>query len=244
MNAGARAALDGAHVVVIGGSSGIGLAAAAAIKAQGGHLTLVGRSASKLEAAAQQLGGARTVVADIASRTSIEASFASMTRIDHLVITAGSLHTGKLVDTDPDPLLVDLHERLAGPLYSIKAALPWLHARSSIVLTGGQYADRPPSSGAAIVAAAVSGVEALARALALELKPIRVNVVAPGLVDTPLFDVFGQETRSAIFKQAADSLPVGRAGRPEEIAEAISFLMSNGYVTGEVLHVDGGGRLV
>lgn len=243
MNITPHSALTNAHVVVIGGSSGLGLAAACSAKAQGAAVTLLGRSAARLEAAARQLGGAGTAVADIADRRALDSAFASLDRVDHLVITAGSIRAGRIADTDPDELIVDMTERLVGPLYAIRAALPLMSPASSIVLTGGQYSDRP-AEGAAVVSAGVRGVEALARALALELKPIRVNVIAPGLVDTPLFDVFGVEGRAAVFRTAAERLPVGRAGRPDEIGAAIAFLMTNGYVNGEVLHVDGGGRLV
>lgn len=236
--------LNGAHVVIFGGSSGIGLATAVAAKAKGAIVTLIGRTPAKLEAATRKIGGAQTAIADIAERKSVEAVFNGMTRVDHLVITAGSLHVGKLADSDPDQLLVEIQQRIAGAVYAIKAALPSMPPTGSIVLMGGQFSDRPPANGASITAAAVRGIEALARSLALELKPIRVNVIAPGLIDTSLFDVFGSEGRAAIFAQAAEQLPVGRAGRADEVGEAITFLLSNGYMNAEVLHIDGGGRFV
>ncbi len=236
--------LNSAHVVVFGGSSGIGLATAVAAKAKGAIVTLIGRTPAKLEAAARKIGGAQTAIADIAERKSVEAVFNGMTRVDHLVITAGSLHVGKLANSDPDQLLVDIQQRIAGAVYAIKAALPSMPPTGSIVLMGGQYSDRPSAHGASITAAAIRGIEALARSLALELKPIRVNVIAPGLIDTSLFDVFGPEGRAAIFAQAAEQLPVGRVGRACEVGEAIIFLLSNGYMNAEVLHIDGGGRFV
>ena len=236
--------LNGAHVVVFGGSSGIGLATAAAAKAKGAIVTIIGRTSAKLEIAARTIGGVQTAIADIAERKSVEAVFNGMTRVDHLVITAGGLHVGKLTDSDPDQLLVEIQQRIAGAVYAIKAALPSMPPTGSIVLMGGQFSDRPLADGASIIAAAVRGMEALARSLALELKPIRVNVIAPGLIDTPMYDVFGPEGRAAIFAQAAEQLPVGRAGRADEVGEAITFLLSNGYMNAEVLHIDGGGRFV
>ncbi len=244
MNAATHSSLSGAHVVIFGGSSGIGLAAAAAAKAEGADVTLVGRSAEKLEAASRAIGGARTAVVDIADRSAVEAMFGTLGRVDHLVITAGSFVVGKLTESDPDQLFAAMHERIAGPLYAIKAALPWMPPTASIVLTSGQLADRPSGDGTSVIAAAVRGVEALARSLALELKPIRVNVVSPGYVDTPLFDVFGPENRTAILTLVAGSLPGGRVGRPEEVGEAIAFLLGNRYMNAEILHVDGGGRFV
>ncbi|MGU7773401.1 SDR family oxidoreductase [Burkholderia sp. MR1-5-21] len=237
-----QSTLDGAHVVVFGGSSGIGLAAAKAAKARGADVTLVGRTPAKLDAAAQSIGGARTAVADIADRRAVEAVFGAMTRVDHLVITAGSFVAGKLADSDPERLIATVHERIAGPVYAIRAALPLMPPTASIVLTSGQLADRPSGQGTSVIAAAVSAVETLARSLALELKPIRVNVVSPGLVNTPLFDAFGPEGRDALFAHAAATLPGGRAGEPDEIGDAIAFLLGNRYTNAEVLHVDGGGR--
>ncbi|VWB59152.1 short-chain dehydrogenase [Burkholderia lata] len=236
-------ALDGAHVVVFGGSSGIGLAAAAAAKAKGAGVTLVGRTRAKLESAAQAIGGARIEVADIADRHAVEAVFGTIARVDHLVVTAGRFIAGKLNETDPDQLLAALQERIAGPVYAIRAALPLMPATGSIVLTGGQLSDRP-AQGVSVIAAAVRGVEALAQSLALELKPIRVNVVAPGFVETPLYDAFGPEARDTILAGAASSLPGGRVGRADEVGEAIAFLLGNGFMNGEILHIDGGGRLV
>ncbi len=242
MDLAARPTLKDTQIVIFGGSSGIGLAAAAAAKGRGAAITLVGRKPERLAAAAGTLGGARTLVADIAQRLQVEAAIANLTRIDHLVITAGQFSAGGVRDTDPDDLFATVHERIAGALYAIRAALPLMPPASSIVLTGGTLSDRP-SAGLAVLSAAVRGLEALARSLALELKPIRVNVVAPGFVDTPLFDSLG-ERREPLLTQSAQGLPGGRIGRAEEIAEAILLLLSNCYMNAEVLHVDGGGRFV
>lgn len=236
--------LQDCEVVVIGGGTGIGFATALAAKARGARITLIGRDAAKLKAAATQLGGARISIADIADRASVEAALAGLTRIDHLVITAGSLLAGKLAESDPDTLLKALQERIAGPLYAIKASLTKMPGTGSIVLMGGQFSDRPAGNGTAVISAAVRGIEGLARALALELAPIRVNVISPGFIDTPLFDMLGPDGRQAVLAQAAATLPVGRVGHPEEVARGIAFLLTNGYMTGEVLHIDGGGRLV
>jgi NAD(P)-dependent dehydrogenase (short-subunit alcohol dehydrogenase family) len=111
----------------------------------------------------------------------------------------------------------------------------------SITLMSGLYSTRP-APGVGMAVAALGAVEGLTRALALDLAPIRVNAVAPGVIDTPLWDSFGAQ-REAILARGA-TLPVGRIGRPEEVAAAVIFLMRNGFVTGAVLPIDGGGRLV
>ena len=149
--------LDGAHVVVFGGSSGIGREAAAAAKTKGASVTLVGRTRAKLESAAQAIGGARVAVADIADRHAVQAVFDTITRVDHLVVTAGRFIAGKLNETDPDHLLAAWQERIAGPVYAIRAALPLMPATGSIVLTGGQLSDRPAAQGTSVIAAAVRG---------------------------------------------------------------------------------------
>ena len=205
-------------------------------------MTLVGRDRDKLNRAASLLGGARIAVADIADRVAVEAVFAEIERVDHLVITAGSYAPGKLADTDLDVLLLTLQERIAGPMYAIKAALPRIPPTGSIMLTSGQLSDRPTDIGTSVISAALRGVEGLAQSLALELRPIRVNVIAPGLIDTPLLDSFGADVKSMVLDSAAAKSPVSRVGRPEEPAHGIVFLMENGFVNGEVLHVDGGMR--
>jgi NAD(P)-dependent dehydrogenase (short-subunit alcohol dehydrogenase family) len=236
------ATLQDKHVVILGGSTGIGLATAELTKARGADVTLIGRSLDKLERAAVQIGGARVAVADVASRGAVEAALAGIERIDHLVITAGTFITGRVADTDPDVLLRALQERIAGPLYAICAALPAMTPNTTITLTGGQLSDRPMGNGTSIISAAVRGVEGFARSLALELQPIRVNVISPGFIETPLFDAFGTDGRKAVLKQAAAGLPVKRVGQPDEAARAIVFMMTNGFINGEVMHVDGAGR--
>jgi NAD(P)-dependent dehydrogenase (short-subunit alcohol dehydrogenase family) len=133
-----------------------------------------------------------------------------------------------------------LGQRLLGVAYVVRQAKPRMDG-GSITLMSGLYSTRP-SAGGAISAAAVAAVEGMTRALALDLAPIRVNAVAPGLIDTPLWEAFGAQ-RDAILASTA-RLPVGRVGRPEEVASAVIFLMCNGFITGAVLPVDGGGGLV
>jgi NAD(P)-dependent dehydrogenase (short-subunit alcohol dehydrogenase family) len=231
----------GQNVVIIGGSSGIGLATAKQAKEAGANLFLLSRNAERLRDAAEMIGGATQIVSDIAApQPSI---FAGIDRIDHLLITAGTVHLQSLKDQSAADLSKVLSERLIGPLLAIKAALPLLHPASSITMTSGQFASRPAAIGA-VVAAAVAAVESAVRALAIELSPMRVNAVSPGWVDTPLLDGLMGEAKRQVLEQTASTLPSRNIGRPEDIAEAILFLMANRFVTGEVLHIDGGGRLV
>ena len=236
-------ALEGERVVVVGGSSGIGLETARLALAAGASVTIAGRSEDRLRRAAADLGGAvRSVVADVTDDGSVKALFDGETRVDHVFLPAGELKPGggDVLGADLSALRSILESRLLGVIHVVRRARPKM-AAGSITLMSGLYANRP-APGAALGAAAVAAIDGMTRALALDLAPIRVNAVAPGLIDTPLWDSFGPQ-REAILAQAT-ALPVGRIGRPDEVAAAVLLLMSNGFITGTVLAIDGGGSLV
>ena len=236
-------ALEGERVVVVGGSSGIGLETARLALAAGASVTIAGRSEDRLRRAAADLGGAvRSVVADVTDDGSVKALFDGETRVDHVFLPAGELKPGggDVLGADLSALRSILESRLLGVVHVVRRARPKM-AGGSITLMSGLYANRPAPA-AAFGAAAVAAIDGMTRALALDLAPIRVNAVAPGLIDTPLWDSFGPQ-REAILAQAT-ALPVGRIGRPDEVAAAVLLLMSNGFVTGTVLAIDGGGSLV
>jgi len=243
--------LEGKHLVVVGGSSGIGLETARLALAEGASVTIAGRSEDRLQRAVAglraQAGGAawrgvRPVVADVTDESSIRALFEGEPRVDHLFLPAGELRPGygDVLDADLPGLRSVLETRLLGVVHVVRQVRPKM-AGGSITLMSGLYSTRP-GRGGALGAAAVAAVEGMTRALALDLAPIRVNAVAPGLIDTPLWNAFGAQ-REAILAHAA-ALPVGRIGRPEEVAQAVLFLLGNGFVTGTVLAIDGGGGLV
>jgi NAD(P)-dependent dehydrogenase (short-subunit alcohol dehydrogenase family) len=234
--------LQGAHVVVIGGSSGIGLATAQLARQAGATLTIAGRSQDKLRQAQQQLGEVRTVVADITHETEVGQVFEGLSRVDHVVVAAGTIQNGRIVDNDLATLRRIIDERIWGVTYVVRHAAPKM-TQGSITFTSGGLSSRP-RVGSAMLTTALAGVEAMTPALALELAPIRVNTVTPGLIDTPLLHhTYGAE-REAIMANRAAVLPGKRVGTAEEVAQAMLMLMTNAYMTGEVLHIDGGGRFV
>lgn len=230
-------------VAIIGGSSGIGLAVAVAAKRQGADLVLIARDRAKLQGAAASVGSAAQVIADIATLSSPNSMFQGIAHLDHLVITAGTAQLLALKDYRAQDLHRVMAERLVGPLLAIQAALPLLRPQGSITLTSAQLAARPLGTGAAM-AGAVAAIEAITHALALELAPIRVNAIAPGMIDTPLLDPLLGDNKREILEGTAAALPVRRIGLPDDVAQAILLLMTNRFISGEVLHIDGGGRWI
>ena len=236
--------IDGKRVVVIGGSSGIGFATAKAAAANGARVLIASRDHDRLEAARASLGGSvEALVLDVTDPLAVSSFFERAGAVDHLVSTTVSRATGPLLELDLDAGRHAFETKLWGPLNVIRAALPLLGWESSITLTSGTAAWSPMPGGS--VTAAVNGaVASLVRTLAVELAPIRVNAVSPGVVRTPTWDPVPEEQRRAMFERIASKLPVGRVGEPEDIAQAYVYLMENGFSTGTVVHVDGGHLLV
>ena len=231
------------HVVIVGGSSGMGRALATELVAQGSEVTVAGRSADKLDDVRRELG-VRTVAMDVGVEQDIERLFAVTGTVSHIVTTAadvgGAYQPIAAYDVRAARSAVD--SKLLGPLLLAKHGAPLLEPGGSIVFTSGIAAYRPGPR-ASLLAALNGALASLAAALAVELAPLRVNVVSPGWVDTPIWqDVAGDAAPETLAAMAA-RLPVGRIGRTQDIAAAIIALLRNGFITGTVLHADGGHRL-
>jgi NAD(P)-dependent dehydrogenase (short-subunit alcohol dehydrogenase family) len=231
--------LDGRQVVVIGGSSGIGFAVAAAALAAGARVHIGSANADKVEAALARLGdGASGTAVDTADEASLAAFFGAAPDIDHLVHTAGDklsrgLDIGPAFDLGAAQQALGV--RFWGALLSVKHALPRLTADASITLTAGLYAHRP-AKGSTMATAMAGATEHLAKGLAVDLAPIRVNAVTPGLIDTEMWARVPQDARTAMTKDQ----PLARMGRAAEAAEAYLYFMRAGFTTGQVAIVDGG----
>lgn len=239
---------DSSKVVVIGGASGIGLELARAVLAEGAHVVIAGRSEERLRAVATSLGDKRVQVSvlDIGDCSRVIDFFKEVGQFDHLVITAADLPYGPAVDLDEGALMRAIRSKLLGPFFAAKASASRIRPGGSITFTSGIAAKRPARGGAA-AATVNAGLEGMARALALELAPVRVNVASPGWTDTPIWDRMPGMTlnrKQEIFSSMAARLPAGRVGRPQDIAQAILFLMKSQFTTATVLDVDGGHRLV
>jgi NAD(P)-dependent dehydrogenase (short-subunit alcohol dehydrogenase family) len=235
-------------VLIVGGGSGMGLALAEALLQDGAEVTIVGRSAIRLADARKTLAPTdrvRTMVADISQEDQVARLFEECGPLDHIVTTAADIQGAyqylSSLDIAAARRVVD--SKFIGPLLLAKYGAPRLAAHGSITLTSGIAAYRPAARGS-VVAAVNGALESLAYALAVELGPIRVNVVSPGWVDSPIWRFIAPgDAKTASLDAMAKRLPVGRIGQPVDIADAIRFLMRNGFVTGTVLHVDGGHRL-
>jgi NAD(P)-dependent dehydrogenase (short-subunit alcohol dehydrogenase family) len=185
----------------------------------------------------------RVAGVDSADEEGTKALFDSLPVVHHIFVSAGAVGAGPLTATT-EQLRPLLDTRVWGSVFAAKYGAPRMTDGGSITFCSGVSALRPRPGGSGVSAASAAAVEALARSLAVELAPIRVNVVVPGLIDTPLIASAFGEHRERMLEAAAASLPVRRVGQPEDIADGVLFLMGNGYVTGTTLVIDGGRLLV
>jgi NAD(P)-dependent dehydrogenase (short-subunit alcohol dehydrogenase family) len=234
-------------IVVIGGSSGIGLAVAGRALADGHAVVIVGRSRPRLDEALAALGSSprlEAVQADVGRRADLAALFHRVGSLRHLVVTAADIAYGPFRSLTDDDLMRTMRSKLLGPIVAAQEAAGRMPEGGSITFTSG-IAVRRPMPGGSLAAAANGGLESLARALALELAPVRVNAVSPGWVDTPIWDrIATADARRARLAEMAARLPTRRLTQAAEVADAVVFLMRNEAVTGTVLHAEAGQALV
>lgn len=240
--------LTGAKVLVIGGSSGMGLAIARQAVERGARVVIASRKKERCDQAVQSLGSDRveSFVTDVGDLAQVRQLLASVGSLDHLVLTAADLVYGPVRKLTEEDWMRAIRSKLLGPIFAVQECADRIRPGGSVTLTSGIAARRPMAGGAA--AAALNGaLEGLGRALAIELAPVRVNMISPGWTDTPIWSAMPgmtPERKRERFSSMARRLPVGRIGSPEEIALAAIFLMTNGFVTGTTVHVDGGHQLV
>lgn len=240
--------LTGQRVMVVGGSSGMGLAVSARLMRMGCQVLIVGRSRDKLDAAREPLrpfGEPQLHPADVTDEAQVRRLFEKAGAVDHLVCTAADIRGAYelLPQLSLDALDRAIRSKVVAPILLAKHGAARMPSRGSITVTSGIAAYRPRPKGVA-VAAINAALEGIVRAMAVELAPLRVNAVSPGWVRTPIWnDVAGADSET-LLAAMAERLPVGQVGDGDDIADAIVFLLGNGYTTGTVLHVDGGHRLV
>src|SRR5262249_6962010 len=228
--------LKGKKVVVVGGSSGIGLATAEMAKQEGADIIIASRNVAKLDAVAEKLNVV-AIPADVTSDASVTDLFRRCGAVDHVVVTAAQLRTGPFKTVSMDDVGSTMESKFWGA---------WRVARSADIRPGGSltlvsgFLSVRPRANSAIVGSANGALESLSRALALELAPVRVNAVSPGIIDTPIRAAMPEEARRDMLAKTAASLPVGRVGQGEDIARQILAFMANGFATGSIVYIDGG----
>jgi len=233
--------LHGQRVGVLGGTSGIGLATATAAARCGAEVTVISRQPASVDRALAELPpGTGGRAADLTDPAVVCRLFGDLGDIDHLVFTAGEpLALMDMAALDLDKAREFFALRYFGALWAVHAAAPHLQPGGSITLTTG-IASRRPGPGWAVAASICGAVESLTRALAVELVPIRVNAVSPGVVRSPLWASMTATSREQLYRDTAASIPAGRVGEADDIAHAYLYCLTQPFSTGAILTVDGG----
>lgn len=239
--------ITGQRALIVGGSSGIGEAIAARFAAEGAEVVIAGRSAERLAAAADKLAAAGTPVTwralDATAPDRLAEFFADSACYDHLVLTlSGRTGAGPFATLDLGELRGGFEAKTYPQLAVVQAALPRLSRTASVTFLSAASA-RAALPGTAGLAAINGAIEAAVPPLAAELAPIRVNAISPGMIETPWWDGVPAQARAEMFASHAAGLPVGRLGRPEEVAELAVTVAGNGFMTGSVIECGGGVQL-
>jgi NAD(P)-dependent dehydrogenase (short-subunit alcohol dehydrogenase family) len=237
--------LKNKKVVILGASSGLGLATAKASAEEGANLIIVSSNQQRIDDALKDLPqGTQGYAIDLSKEENIRYFFEKIGKFDHLVYTAGeNLNLTNLSETDLQKARDFFTLRYWGAITAIKYAAPNINEGGSINLTSG-IANQRPGAGWALASSICGAMDGLCRAMAVELAPIRVNAVAPGVIRTNLWNGMPEEQKNDFYKNVGDSLLVKRVGEAGEIAQSFIFLMKQAFVTGQIITVDGGTVLV
>jgi NAD(P)-dependent dehydrogenase (short-subunit alcohol dehydrogenase family) len=236
--------LLGQTVVIIGGSAGIGLETARRARVEGASIILTGRNRDRLEQAARELGAERTAAFDANDPAFLKAFFQALPRpIDHVMVTAGAPHYRPPLEMSPEDARQGLTEHLLLALNVARSAADKVRPAGSLIFVGGTGARRP-RLGLAIVSTATVALPALVANLALELAPIRVNLIAAGFVDTALSAVLLGDELGRRRDELRATLPIRRVVGPADVAALAVHIMSNTALTGATYDIDGGQQLV
>lgn len=228
--------------IVFGGSSGIGAATARVLRASAMRVVITGRDPAKLTRAADELGGVETAAFDARDDAALQQLLAAQARVDHVVIcVSGGKGAGPFRELALDGLRAAFEEKTLAHLAIAQAAARKMRSGSITFVSAASARSR--LRGTAGLAAVNAAIEAVVPILALELAPIRVNAVSPGVIDTPWWDAMPPAEKASFHERAGRALPVARIGTADEVAQAIALLVTNGFITGSVYEVDGGARL-
>ena len=231
--------LEGKTVLVIGRGSGLAYAIVLAAAAAGAHVVAAGRRQETLSAAYAGEPAISTELVDLTDEASIAALGGRLGRVDHVVCTASARARGRLADLDRDAVRLSFDTKVIGPLMLAKQLAPRMNEGGSFVLFSGVAAAKI-AVGTMGVAITNAAADTLARSLALELGPIRVNAISPGVIDTGAWDAFGAQGKADYFADISARNPARRIGTVNDIANGVLFAMTSTFLTGQTLHIDGG----
>jgi NAD(P)-dependent dehydrogenase (short-subunit alcohol dehydrogenase family) len=234
--------LQGKKVVVLGGTSGFGLAVAKAAAAEGAKAVIVSRSQVNVDKALQELPkGTEGVSLDVTDEAAVQRFFAATGGLDHLVYCAGDALPAAVTTTEEARKFFEV--RFWGMYTAARAAFPLIRKGGSITLTNGILALRP-WKGWSAVSALAGAVESLTRGFALDMAPVRVNTVCAGMIKTELWSGMTETDREAMYAEQAKKLPLGRVGEVEDVAETFLYLMKSEFSTAQIVVIDGGALIV
>ncbi|MFD8811612.1 SDR family oxidoreductase [Streptomyces sp. NPDC059627] len=243
-SSGARGELAGQTVVVVGGSAGIGLETARQVRAAGGDVVLAARNAERLRQAADELRPLSTAVLDAQDTGHLERFLGELPgRVDHVMVTAGSPSYTPLSELDLTDAARDFGGRLAMMLAVARAGREKVRAGGTLLFIGGT-GGRRPAPGMAVMGAVTAALPALTANLALEVAPVRVNLIAAGFVDTPLSATLLGDQLEARREELRKTLPIGRVVGPADVAALALHIMVNDALTGATYDIDGGQQLL
>ena len=231
--------LQGQSVLVVGRGSGIARAVTLAARDAGAKVTAAGRDKNSLAAAYAGEPAISTETVDLTDEASIAALGEQLGSVDHVVSTASARARGCLADLDRDAIRLSFDTKVIGPLMLAKHLAPRMDEGGSFVIFSGVAAAKI-AVGTLGVAITNAAAETLARSLALELAPIRVNAISPGVIDTGAWDAFGAQGKADYFAGISARNPARRIGTADDIANGVMFAMTSTFLTGQTLHIDGG----
>jgi NAD(P)-dependent dehydrogenase (short-subunit alcohol dehydrogenase family) len=230
-------------VLVIGRGSGIARGIALAAREEGANVIVAGRQQEALERAYAGEPGVRPEAVDLTDDASIAALAARVGRVDHIVSTASARARGRIGDLERDQVRLSFDTKVIGPLMLARAFRSQINEGGSLLIFSGVAAFKI-EVGTLAVAITNAAADTLTRSLAVELAPIRVNAISPGVIDTGAWDALGTERKEAMFAELSQTNPARRIGGADDIASAAVVAMANTFMTGLTIHVDGGERLV
>jgi NAD(P)-dependent dehydrogenase (short-subunit alcohol dehydrogenase family) len=226
-------------VLVIGRGSGPARAIALAAQDAGAQVIAAGRDSGALAAAYAGEPGISTETVDLTDEASIAALGERLGPLDHVVSTGSARARGRVPDLDRDAIRLSFDTKVIGPLMLAKHLAPRMNTAGSFVIFSGVAAAKI-AVGTLGVAITNAAADTLARSLALELAPIRVNAISPGVIDTGAWDAFGEQGKADYFADISARNPARRIGTPDDIAQAVIFALTSTFLTGQTLHIDGG----